>query len=195
MQQKLRTSQLNKSLEANVKLRFEYLPSLISLIRLIILPFFAYSFLFGFTLLGYGLFLFVVITDFLDGYSARKLQVTSKFGAYYDAAVDMIFIISMFGVFYISGFYPYWVILLILFMFVQFELTAFFLKIIYDPVGKYYGSLLYGAIGLTLLFSGQLFYHFIIYAIVVVTALSLLSRIVYGFYLGKNRKTDSKLTV
>jgi len=195
VQQRLQNKQLNKSLDttANTKseARLEYLPSLVSMLRLIILPFLVCSFLSGLTLLGYFLFLFAVLTDFADGYFAKKLQVTSSFGAYYDATVDALLIMTMFGVFFVSGCYPYWVLLLILFMYAQFVITSLILKITYDPIGKYYGSLLYGAIGLTLLFSGQAFYDFVTSTIVAVTAVSFFSRLSYGLHSGKHKKTDS----
>ena len=109
MQQRLQKKQLNKSLDAKAKAkpeaRLEYLPSVLSMLRLSILPFFVYSFLSRLTLLGYSLFLFALITDFADGYFAKKLQVTSSFGAYYDSTVDGVFIITMFGVFFLSGCY------------------------------------------------------------------------------------------
>lgn len=196
MQQRLQKKQLNKSPDLKAKVKpeasLEYLPSLVSMLRLVILPFFIYSFLSGLTLLGYSLFLFAVISDFADGYFAKKLQVTSRFGAYYDATVDAVFIITMFGVFFVSGYYPYWVLLLILFMYAQFAITSFSLEVIYDPVGKYYGSLLYGAIGLTLLFSGQAFYNFVTLTLVAVSAASFFSRLSYCLYSGKNKKDSVK---
>jgi len=158
------------------------------MIRLVILPFFICSFLFGLTFLGYSLFLFAVTSDFADGYFAKKLQITSRFGAYYDATVDAVFVINIFGVFFLSGFYPYWVLLLILFMYAQFAITSYSLEVIYDPVGKYYGSLLYCAIGLTLLFSGQAFYNFVTLTLVAVSAASFFSRLSYLLIFRKKQK-------
>jgi len=149
--------------------------------RVIILPFLVYSFIFDFTLAAYVLFLLAIGTDFLDGYIARKMNSGTKFGAYFDATVDFIFIIGMFRIFVTAGLYPYWVLPLMLFAFVQFMITSSLYKEIYDPIGKYYGSLLYGAIGLTLLFSGQLFYDVITVSIVAVTVASLSSRLAYLF--------------
>jgi phosphatidylglycerophosphate synthase len=160
------------------------------MLRLAILPFFAYAFFFGLTFVGRALFLLAIATDFADGYVAKKLGVTSKFGAYYDATVDAIFILTMFGVFFVAGCYPYWVLSLILFVYIQFIITSFTCKITYDPVGKYYGSLLYGAIGLTLLFSGKVFYDFVTVSIVFVTAASLFSRVTYYLWSRKLRNTD-----
>jgi hypothetical protein len=47
-----------------------------------------------------------------------------------------------------------------------------------DPLGKYYGSLLYGAIGLTMLFPGQIARDMISVAFVSVSVASLSSRLV-----------------
>jgi len=180
-QLKLLHRQPNKSPKTATSQSFEYLPSLLSVLRLIILPFLVYAFIFDFTFAAYALFLLAIGTDFLDGYIARKMKVGTKFGAYFDATVDFIFIIGMFRIFVTAGLYPYWVLPLMLFAFVQFLITSFLYKKIYDPIGKYYGSLLYGAIGLTLLFSGQLFYYIITVSVVAVTAASLCSRLGYFF--------------
>lgn len=191
MQLKLPHRQPNKSPKIATSLGFEYLPSLLSVIRVIILPFLVYSFIFDFTFAAYALFLLAIATDFLDGYIARKMNSGTKFGAYFDATVDFIFIIGMFRIFVTAGLYPYWVLPLMLFAYVQFLITSFRCKKIYDPVGKYYGSLLYGAIGLTLLLAGRLFYNVITVSIVAVTAASLCSRLAYFFIKKLFHKEDN----
>jgi phosphatidylglycerophosphate synthase len=103
------------------------------------------------------LFLFLLSTDFLDEYLARKLGVSSKFGSYFDVTTDFIFAFSMFTAFIAEGFCPDWVLLLTIAAFVEFVLISLYSKKMYDPVGKYYGSLLYGAIGLRFILSGQIF--------------------------------------
>jgi phosphatidylglycerophosphate synthase len=155
------------------------LPAFISGLRIVILPFLAFSFLIGFRLATYSLFLLAISSDFADGWIARKIGAASKFGAYFDATIDFLFVISMFWFFAFVGLYPYWLLPLIMFVYLQFLLTSFFSRRIYDPIGKYYGSLLFGAIGLTLLFSGQLFYNVIIVGIVIITSGCLASRLMY----------------
>jgi len=155
------------------------LPWIITLLRLAILPFLAYAFSIGNTIATYSLFLFAISTDLADGYVARKLNAQSTYGVYFDAIVDYIFISGMFLVFIEGGFYPAWILVLISFVFLHFLLTSIFLKQLYDPIGKYYGSLLFGAIGLTLLFSGRLFHEAIMLGIVVVTVASLISRVAH----------------
>ena len=179
VQLKLLHKKPNKSPKTVTVFSLQYLPSLVSVLRVIILPFLAYSFFYNYTIATYALFLLAIGTDFLDGYIARRMVLATKFGAYFDATVDFIFIIGMFTAFVTAGLYPYFVLPLILIVFVQFLITSFCSNKIYDPIGKYYGSLLYGAIGLTLLFSGQSFYGIITFGIVAVTAASLCSRLAY----------------
>ena len=151
----------------------------ITALRLVILPFLAYAFSTGNTIGTYILFLFAISTDLADGYVARKLNVKSTYGVYFDAFVDYFFISGMFWVFINHGFYPAWMLVVIGLVFLQFLLTSIFLKHLFDPIGKYYGSLLFGAVGLTLLFSGSQFYDFITICIVFVTTISLVSRFAY----------------
>jgi phosphatidylglycerophosphate synthase len=154
-------------------------PWAITALRLVILPFLVYAFGIGSTIATNILFLFAVTTDLADGYVARKLHSQLIYGVYFDAIVDYVFISGMFLVFIEGGFYPAWILVLIGFVFLQFLLTSILLKQLYDPIGKYYGSLLFGAIGLTLLFSGRLFYKAITLGIVIVTVVSVISRVAH----------------
>ena len=145
----------------------QILPSLLTSLRVIILPHIFLFFNQGFTLAVYALFITAIGTDFLDGFLARKLKVTSNYGAYFDIIVDFIFIVSFFGFFINSGIYPNWILILISVTFFQFIISNLFLKrTIYDPVGKIYGSLLFAGIGITLLFNSQIAHNFVTYGIV-----------------------------
>lgn len=169
--------------------RFRCLPSLITVTRLITLPFLVLSLSYGLVLVADALFLFAVATDFADGYVAKKLHLTSKFGAYFDAAADFIFVFGMFAYFVFCGFYSVWLLFLIAFEFAQFMVTSNFSTIVYDPVGKYYGSLLYGAVGLALLFSGETVYTVVSVGVVIATGVSLLSRLFYFVRVYTRKKT------
>ena len=122
------------------------------------------------------MFLFLLFTDLLDGHLARKNEVASKFGTYFDATADFTLIFSMFIVFGSDDFYAEWILILVAAVFAGFVLTSHFSSRVYDPVGKYYGSLLYGAIGLRFLFSGPIFYSAVTVGIAVFSAASILSR-------------------
>ncbi|MCW3983085.1 MAG: CDP-alcohol phosphatidyltransferase family protein [Candidatus Bathyarchaeota archaeon] len=128
-----------------------FVPSGISTLRLVALPLFLYFFTNGATAGCIVVFGFAQLTDLVDGYVARKLGVTSKFGAYFDAATDFVLVTGIFVAFTLSNYYSAWILLLIVASFTQFIVTSRFHKKLYDPLGKYIGSVLYLAIGLTLL--------------------------------------------
>ena len=127
------------------------IPSGISSLRLAALPLFLYFYSAGNPLACIVVFGLSQLTDLIDGYVARKLKVSSKAGAYFDAVTDFVFITGIFAAFTYSGYYPTWIIALIAASFAQFILSSLYSKKLYDPLGKYIGSVLYIAIGLTLL--------------------------------------------
>ncbi len=134
------------------------------------------------------MFLFSVSTDFLDGYLARKLDASSRFGAYFDAATDFIFILSLFAAFITKGFCAGWVLYVMSTVFVAFVLTSRHLTEIYDPVGKHYGSLLFGVIALRFFLSSQLFYDAVTISVTAFAAASILSRTT--FIIAKHRNSS-----
>jgi CDP-diacylglycerol--glycerol-3-phosphate 3-phosphatidyltransferase/cardiolipin synthase len=154
-----------------------YIPSVMTFLRLLVFPLTIFSISIGQIVYADLLFIFAITSDFFDGRVARKLGVSSKFGARLDVIVDFAFIGGMFFYFVEMGFYPLWTLLLIVGMFGQFIVTSWLLKMMYDPFGKYYGSLLYGAVGLTLLLSGQFAHSIILVCLVGVTVVSIASRI------------------
>lgn len=155
-------------------------PWAITALRVVAIPILIYSFNQEINAASYALFVFAVSTDVLDGYLAKKLKVTSRLGAYFDVTADFLFVSIMFLVFIIEGFYPSWILLLMVFVFLQFVITSLYSKqTIYDPIGKYYGSLMYGAVGLTLLFQEQIMFSIVTVGIVVSTIAVLCSRLAY----------------
>lgn len=132
-------------------------------------------------------FLLAVITDAFDGYSARKLEVDSDYGAYFDIIADFILVLVAFLTFIIIGIYPYWLLLLIILVFIQFILTSKLKVLIYDPVGKYYGAFLFAVILITLI-SPPAFYSFLLLATILFTLISLVSRYLFFIF----RKASEK---
>jgi phosphatidylglycerophosphate synthase len=100
------------------------IPTFISSLRIAALPLFIYLYNIGNVTSCLILMAFCAATDFLDGYLARKLNATSRFGAYYDAATDFTLMMGVFAVFYAVGYYPVWLLLLIAASFVQFLATS-----------------------------------------------------------------------
>jgi CDP-diacylglycerol--glycerol-3-phosphate 3-phosphatidyltransferase/cardiolipin synthase len=128
-----------------------FVPSGISSLRLVALPLFLYFFGSGATTWCIFVFGLAQFTDLIDGYVARKLGVASRFGAYFDAVTDFVLVSGIFVAFTLSNYYPVWILLLIAASFSQFIVTSRYSKKLYDPLGKYIGSVLYIALGLTLL--------------------------------------------
>jgi len=136
-------------------------PSGISAIRLTALPLFIYFFFNSNTAVATLVFGVAAVTDLFDGYFARNLGATSKFGAYFDAAIDFIFVSGIFAAFAINSYYPVWMLVLIAISFAQFLFSSLYTKKLYDPIGKYIGSVLYIAIALTLLSPATLTFIFV----------------------------------
>jgi phosphatidylglycerophosphate synthase len=157
-----------------------FIPNAITLLRLVALPHLIWAFNHEITIVVYALFLFSIGSDLADGYISRKIGAVSRFGANLDTAVDFLFINGMYLTFILKRIYSAWLLFLIIFMFAQFIITNFyFRKTIYDPIGKYYGSLLFGGIGLTLLFPEQIMYNIVNIGIIVSTVSAIISRLAY----------------
>ena len=167
------------------------IPNAITLLRLIAIPHLIYSFNYLSMFVTFSIFLSAIISDLVDGYVARKISSTSKIGAYLDVIVDFIFITGMYFFFSVKGIYSPWLLLVIVFVFAQFIISNILLKqTIYDPIGKYFGSILFGSIGVTILISEQLISNLIVFTdqivytmvtvfIVISSLASLLSRFTY----------------
>lgn len=154
------------------------IPTTISSLRIAALPLFIYLYNPANIIPCLIVLAFSAATDFFDGYAARKLGATSRFGAYYDATTDFVLIMGIFAFFTIKGFYPIWLLLLIAASFIQFLATSHYAKKLYDPIGKYIGSALYIGILLTLVFPAQATYSFVQFAFLGFFLLSLGSRVI-----------------
>lgn len=67
---------------------------------------------------------FIILTDFFDGYIARRTSVTSRFGAFFDTFADLFFIILTYSVLCSQRILPLWFLFIIAFKFVEFILTS-----------------------------------------------------------------------
>ncbi len=158
--------------------RLILIPTSISSLRIIALPPFIYLYNQGNIVACLGLLAFCAATDFFDGFFARRLNVTSRFGSYYDATTDFILMLGLFTFFFFLGFYPVWLLVLIVAAFSQFIITSFYAKKLYDPVGRYLGSALYVGVVLTLLWPTGAIFAFVQYAFVGFFLVSIASRVI-----------------
>jgi CDP-diacylglycerol--glycerol-3-phosphate 3-phosphatidyltransferase len=72
-----------------------YLPNLLTFLRILLIPVIIYSLLIGNYFLTGIIFSIAALTDFLDGYLARKYSLSSKLGSILDPLADKLTIISV----------------------------------------------------------------------------------------------------
>lgn len=167
------------------------LPHVITSIRIVLAPIFFFSVLNLSQLDSLFIFLLTIVTDGLDGYTARKFNTTTSQGAYFDVVADFIWILAAFSAFSIVGLYPDWLIIIFIFMFIQFIVTSRYKVPIYDPVGKYYGSFLFLTVFISLISISNWINTLLTVTIIIFSAASMGSRL-YFLYRheaeGKNLK-------
>lgn len=94
------------------------LPNQLSVLRIILAPLFLYFFLSDNLLLkkiSVGVYLIATITDWYDGWHARKFGVVTKTGIFLDPLADKILTSCAFIGFYMIGMMPLWMVVLIVF--------------------------------------------------------------------------------
>ena len=110
------------------------LPNILSVFRIVISPFFILFMIQDepyFLLLSLLLIFIVSITDFFDGYYARKYRLVTELGKYLDPIADKIFILTvLFTLYFILGndIFPLWMVILVLFRDVFITILRSFLK-------------------------------------------------------------------
>ncbi len=152
------------------------IPHLLSLMRITAAPVWAYLFLNGLYFYSLLVFLLAILTDFLDGYLARKMNVNSNKGAYIDVTADFIFISTCFLGMGIKGWYPLLLPLLLLVMFSLFIMSSTLEKLIYDPAGKFFGSFLMLAILISLIFPYQFVWNILLILVLAIASISIFYR-------------------
>ncbi|QEP44965.1 CDP-diacylglycerol--glycerol-3-phosphate 3-phosphatidyltransferase [Ectothiorhodospiraceae bacterium BW-2] len=74
------------------------LPNLLTVARIVLIPFLVLGFYLPFEwshLLATLLFILAAVTDWLDGYLARRMGLTSRFGAFLDPVADKLMVASV----------------------------------------------------------------------------------------------------
>ena len=92
------------------------IPHFLSFTRIVLTPLIAFFiFLDGiYVLLALFTFTFAVVTDYFDGYLARKYDSRTKFGEFLDPLADKILVLTTFLSFYLIGTIELWPIILII---------------------------------------------------------------------------------
>jgi CDP-diacylglycerol--glycerol-3-phosphate 3-phosphatidyltransferase len=95
------------------------LPDILSGVRILLAPVFLFLFFqedFIMNTIGMAVYIIAAVTDYYDGYFARKYQIDSNFGAFLDPLADKILTFSGFIVlpFIDTTQFPWWAIIIII---------------------------------------------------------------------------------
>ena len=93
------------------------LPNILTYLRIILTPIFIILlFSPGYINKLFALLVFIIAStsDAYDGYIARKYNVVTEHGKFVDPLADKILVLSAFGAFWYIGFFPFWMLLLII---------------------------------------------------------------------------------
>ncbi len=86
------------------------LPNILSILRILLVPFILYLIIQNSFFIAFILCCFASISDMLDGFLARKLNYETKLGFYLDVIADKFFIFSIYLIFGIKLLLPIYVI-------------------------------------------------------------------------------------
>ena len=159
-------------------MRRSLLPTVLTSLRFVIAPALAYV-IYSYQLkTAFWLLIAVMISDVLDGYLARKCNAESSFGAWLDVCADFTVVFLAFFALELKGLISIWVLVIIVAMFIQFVLSSWLsLKPVYDPLGKYFGALLFTSLLLITLVQDSNVLLLVSITILLFSFISLLSRI------------------
>jgi cardiolipin synthase len=89
------------------------IPNLITLGRILLVPVVVWAIYNGSMLLAFMLFLIAGISDAVDGFLAKRFNMSSELGAYLDPLADKTLIVSIYVTLGIAGKIPGWLVILV----------------------------------------------------------------------------------
>lgn len=119
------------------------------------------------------------LSDLADGWLARRTDMRTRTGAYLDVGGDLLIVLGGFGALAVAGAMPRWLPFSLLAVFAQFLFTSRRGQPAYDPVGKYFGGFLYGALGVALALPDLAVAQAVTATVVVMIGVTLASRAVH----------------
>lgn len=90
------------------------IPNTLTLFRVLLIPIIILLHKGQVTHISFILLMLTLMTDFLDGYLARKLNQETEFGALFDPIADRIMALGLYGYIGLEGLAPTWFVLIIL---------------------------------------------------------------------------------
>ena len=94
--------------EQSIWAQLRTIPNLLSLLRLALVPVFLWLVLSAHPGLAFAVLVVASITDYLDGYFARKLNQTTRIGALLDPAADRLYIFATLVGLAFTASIPFW---------------------------------------------------------------------------------------
>jgi cardiolipin synthase len=89
------------------------IPNLITLARILLVPVVVWTISSGAMLAAFVLFLAAGVSDAVDGYLAKRFNMTTVLGAYLDPLADKALIVSIYVTLGISSVIPHWLVILV----------------------------------------------------------------------------------
>ncbi len=89
------------------------IPNLITLGRILLVPFVVWAIASGRLQFAFLLFLVAAVSDGVDGFLAKRFGMKTELGAYLDPLADKILIVSIYVTLGITGVIPLWVVILV----------------------------------------------------------------------------------
>ncbi len=86
------------------------IPNMLTVLRLFLLPFFAWSYLSGNLTKALTIYVIAQVSDLLDGFIARRLGQITSFGKLVDPLADKLTLLTVLCCFGLRGQVPWWVI-------------------------------------------------------------------------------------
>ena len=93
------------------------LPNQLTILRIILTPFFLFFFLSNnplYNQIALGIFIIAALTDWYDGWLARKFNYITNWGKFWDPLADKILTSTAFIGFYVLGIIPLWMVIVII---------------------------------------------------------------------------------
>lgn len=91
-----------------------YLPTLLTLLRLVLVPVIIWLIVTDELLAAFLVFLIAGLTDALDGFFARRFNWVTTLGAYLDALADKALLVSVYATLGFFGHLPPWLVILVI---------------------------------------------------------------------------------
>jgi cardiolipin synthase (CMP-forming) len=89
------------------------IPNLITLARILLVPIVVWTIASNAMLAAFALFLLAGVTDAVDGFLAKRFNMTTELGAYLDPLADKALIVSIYVTLGIDGIIPLWLVILV----------------------------------------------------------------------------------